>query len=224
MYISIIAGAWSCSLLYLLPEEGLSFKAETSQNKTGAGVSENFPRLLLLLRNKKEANHAGRYMSNIIFTLHPLVQSRIRTLQRQSLARQKSPILTAQTTRPLQVRLCTSGCMSEKNVWNIQFFSGWTDNLWAEAQRRLPSTDACSGSSTRAGEEETTIVLESSAKQLLEKEKQMWQSRYIEGRVLVQGQSLAGRRQEVTKTEKIDIQPELFAAVLSSSLSAKSRR
>ena len=43
MYISIIAGAWSCPLLYLLPEEGLSFKAETSQNKTGAGVSENFP-------------------------------------------------------------------------------------------------------------------------------------------------------------------------------------
>ena len=48
MYISIIAGAWSCSLLYLLPEEGLSFKAETSQNKTGAGMSENFPRLLFL--------------------------------------------------------------------------------------------------------------------------------------------------------------------------------
>ena len=37
----------------------------------------------------------------IILTLHPPVQSRIRALRRQRLARQKSPILTAQTTRPL---------------------------------------------------------------------------------------------------------------------------
>ena len=30
----------------------------------------------------KEANHAGRYIPNIILTLHPLVQSRIRILRR----------------------------------------------------------------------------------------------------------------------------------------------
>ena len=30
----------------------------------------------------KEANHAGRYIPNIILTLHPLVQSRIRTPRR----------------------------------------------------------------------------------------------------------------------------------------------
>ena len=42
------------------------------------------------------------FLSNIILTLHLLVQSRIRTLRRQRLARQKSPILTAQTTRPLR--------------------------------------------------------------------------------------------------------------------------
>ena len=52
----------------------------------------------------KEANHVGRYIPKIIHTLHPLVQSRIRTLLRQRLARQKSPILTAQTTRPLLKR------------------------------------------------------------------------------------------------------------------------
>ena len=39
---------------------------------------------------------------SIILTLHPLVQSRIRTLRRLRLARQKSLMLTAQTTRPLQ--------------------------------------------------------------------------------------------------------------------------
>ena len=50
----------------------------------------------------KGANHAGRYIPSIILTLHPLVQSRIRTLRRPHLARQKSLILTAQTTRPLQ--------------------------------------------------------------------------------------------------------------------------
>ena len=51
--------------------------------------------------NSKEANYAGIYIQNIILTFHPLVQSGIRTLRRQRLARQKSPILTAQTTRPL---------------------------------------------------------------------------------------------------------------------------
>ena len=42
---------------------------------------------------------------SIILTLHPLVQSRIRTLRRPRLARQKSLILTAQITRPLQKKL-----------------------------------------------------------------------------------------------------------------------
>ena len=32
--------------------------------------------------NIYEANHAGRYIPNIILTLYPLVQSRIRTLRR----------------------------------------------------------------------------------------------------------------------------------------------
>ena len=58
--------------------------------------------ILLLSLLLKEASHAGRYIPKIILTLHPLVQSPIRTLRRQRLARQKSPILTAQTTRPLQ--------------------------------------------------------------------------------------------------------------------------
>ena len=49
----------------------------------------------------KEANHAGRYITSIILTLHLLAQSRIRTLRRPRLARQKSLILTAQTTPPL---------------------------------------------------------------------------------------------------------------------------
>ena len=116
----------------------------------------------------------GRYNTTLFFSLIlPLVQSRTWMLRRQRLARRKSPILTAQTTRLLrkkwprdelwwvsiwhafkirlydtlwcdisfwsgrvvwavkigdfrlarccrrsiQVRLCTSGCMSEKNGW-----------------------------------------------------------------------------------------------------------
>ena len=38
-----------------------------------------------------------RYIPSILLTLHPLVQSRIRTLRRPHLARQKSLMLTAQT-------------------------------------------------------------------------------------------------------------------------------
>ena len=57
--------------------------------------------IIIIIIIIKEANHVGRYIPNIILTLHPLVQSRIRTLRRQRLATQKSPILTAQTTRPL---------------------------------------------------------------------------------------------------------------------------
>ena len=58
-------------------------------------------------KEKKEKRKKGEkekkiIITNIILTLHPLVQSRIRTLRRQRLARQKLPILTAQTTRPLQ--------------------------------------------------------------------------------------------------------------------------
>ena len=48
-------------MLYLLPEEGLSFKAETSQNKIGAGVSENFPK-----KKKKKMNNMNSALVGLI--------------------------------------------------------------------------------------------------------------------------------------------------------------
>ena len=62
--------------------------------------------------NNKNNNSNNNNTKHFLALIHLLVQSRTWTLRRQCLARRKSPILTAETTRPL--RLCTSGCMSEK--------------------------------------------------------------------------------------------------------------
>ena len=77
-------------MLQNLPEEGLGKEVETLQTfaKKLSGVCDWFGHLfsqsdvlkaILLL---KEANHAERYIPNIILNLHPLLQSRIRTLRR----------------------------------------------------------------------------------------------------------------------------------------------
>ena len=73
----------------------------------------------------KEANHAGRYIPKVILTLHPLVQSRIQNLWRQRLARQKSPILTAQTTGPLLTAQTTRPL-----VWLGPWWLAGVDSFW----------------------------------------------------------------------------------------------
>ena len=85
--------------------------------------------IIIIINIMKEANHAGRYISNIILTLHRLVQGRIRTLRQHNLARQKSPILTAQTTRPLQ-----------KNWFRGEL---WCASIWHGLRIRLHDTLWC---------------------------------------------------------------------------------
>ena len=75
-------------------------------------------------------SRGGDITPNIFSLIHPLVQSRTWTLRRQRLARRKSPILTAQTTRPL-LKKWPRGELWWVSIWHafkIQLY----DTLWCD--------------------------------------------------------------------------------------------